>query len=411
MKRFSALTAALCMIVLLAFSALAAEYGDMANSWRYEDGQPIDLPSFMNEDEEEPYHPEATLLGIDVSHHQGKIDWEAVAADGVGFAILRCGYGENIPEQDDRCFEYNASECQRLGIPYGVYLYSYATTPEQASIEADHVLRLIEGKTLSYPIYYDLEDDSTIGSDHAAIATAFCEKISAAGYPVGIYANLYWWTTYLTDPCFDNWYRWVAQYRTFCDYEEEFHIWQYSRSGIINGIDGNVDMNFQIGYPSNHGACSISHNCEEAVVPPTCTDFGYTIYTCIVCGASFTDDYVDPVGHMSPEDASQWLFDTAQHWYECSCGEILGTQAHVFEAAENPACTLCGHIRTLTPGDLNGDSRVDDADVALLLWHTLFPEQYILQGSGDFTGSEDVNDEDVSYLLWHTLFPEQYPLN
>ena len=117
MKRFSALTAALCMIVLLAFSALAAEYGDMANSWRYEDGQPIDLPSFMNEDEEEPYHPEATLLGIDVSHHQGKIDWEAVAADGVGFAILRCGYGENIPEQDDRCFEYNASECQRLGNP------------------------------------------------------------------------------------------------------------------------------------------------------------------------------------------------------------------------------------------------------------------------------------------------------
>src|SRR5699024_10319918 len=112
------------------------------------------------------------------------------------------------------------SECERLGIPYGVYIYSYATTVERASSEADHVLRLIEGHELSYPVYFDMEDYTTqnLGSVLLGqIAQTFCDKISAAGYDVGIYANLNWWNNYLTSSVFDNpnWSKWVAQYNSY----------------------------------------------------------------------------------------------------------------------------------------------------------------------------------------------------
>ena len=105
-------------------------------------------------------------FGIDVSTWQGNVDWEQAKAAGVEFAILRCGYGMDIAEQDDNTFDRNATECERLGIPYGVYLYSYATKVARAESEAKHVLRLIEGRELEYPVYLDLEDKtvSAVGS-------------------------------------------------------------------------------------------------------------------------------------------------------------------------------------------------------------------------------------------------------
>ena len=246
-----------CLMLVLPFSVFAEaepEIGDQANSWRYTNG--VLTGGSILRTQYEASHPDATLQGIDVSHHQGEIDWEKVKADGVDFAIIRCGYGMDQTDQDDRYFEYNASECERLGIPYGVYIYSYADTVERASSEADHALRLLQGHTLSYPVFYDMEDDSVVyvGNDGlAAIATTFCDKITAAGYPVGIYANTYWWNTYLTDPVFDNWYRWVAQYHSTCTYQGEYAMWQYSCTGSVNGISGNVDLNFQIGWPDDHG--------------------------------------------------------------------------------------------------------------------------------------------------------------
>ncbi|MBQ2880341.1 MAG: cell wall-binding repeat-containing protein, partial [Anaerotignum sp.] len=231
-----------------------AESFSAANSWRYENGELISELSLMAD----AYHPDATLTGIDVSEHQGTIDWEKVKAAGIDFAIIRCGYGQDMASQDDLYFEYNADECERLGIPYGVYLYSYATNTTRASGEADHALRLLEGRHLSYPVYFDMEDSSTIGSDLGAIAETFCDKISAAGYPVGVYANLNWWNNYLTDNCFDDWHRWVAQYNSSCQYEGTYALWQYTSSGSVNGISGRVDMNYQIGYPADHGTSSVT---------------------------------------------------------------------------------------------------------------------------------------------------------
>ena len=247
----------LCM-AFLCIPALAEETSqdpqltDNANSWRYKDGQPF-YDYGISVIADEPYHPNATLTGIDVSKHQGVIDWEKVKAAGIDFAIIRCGFGEDITDYDDVRWHYNASECERLGIPYGVYLYSYAFNEAEAESEADHVLRLIEGYNPSLPIYYDMEDNSTLPYDHAAMATAFCNKISAAGYPVGVYASLYWWKVYLDDPCFDQWHRWVAQWNTSCEYTGQYAMWQYSSTGSVDGISTNVDMNFLIGYPEDHG--------------------------------------------------------------------------------------------------------------------------------------------------------------
>jgi len=263
MKKFLTLFFTSVMVtVFLAFTAYAEQTAekpqltDNANSWRYENGQPITDPYGTLLLAEDAYHPNATLTGIDVSKHQGVIDWEKVKAAGIDFAIIRCGYAEDKAEYDDTRWHYNASECERLGIPYGVYLYSYAFNVAEAESEADHVLRLVEGYNPSLPIYYDMEDNSTLPYDHVAMANAFCQKISDAGYPVGIYASKYWWLTYLKDPSLDKWYRWVAQWNTECNYNGRYEIWQYHNKGRVDGINTDVDMNFLIGYPEDHGVAA-----------------------------------------------------------------------------------------------------------------------------------------------------------
>lgn len=193
--------------------------------------------------------------GIDVSAWQKNIDWDKVKAAGIKFAILRCGYGSDIATQDDAYFSRNISECERVGMPYGVYLYSYANTVKKAKSEAAHVLRLIKGHKPQYPIYYDLEDGDTTGkcskSAILEIAKAFVNTLEAQGYWVGIYANKYWNTTYLTDTWYDCKARWVAQYNSECTYNGEYGIWQYSSTGKVDGISGNVDMNYAyVDYPA-----------------------------------------------------------------------------------------------------------------------------------------------------------------
>ena len=180
-------------------------------------------------------------LVIDVSEHQGQINWDQVKTTGVDGAILRCGYGDNISSQDDKYWKRNADECTRLGIPFGVYIYSYATSMAQAESEAQHVIRLVKGYNLSYPIYLDLEEP---GTQAGAVerANRFGDIIEAAGYWCGIYANLNWWNNYL--PGLDRFTKWIAQYNSSCNYTGTGKdIWQHSSTGRVAGISGNVDMN------------------------------------------------------------------------------------------------------------------------------------------------------------------------
>lgn len=178
---------------------------------------------------------------IDVSEHQGVIDWEK-AMYHIDGAILRCGYGGDYEDQDDEQFKRNADECTRLGIPFGVYIYSYAKSLQAAQFEADHVLRLIKGYKLSYPVYLDLEQS---GTENGAVerAIAFGDIIEKAGYWCGIYANLYWWETILKKGL-ERFTKWVAQYNVACEYDgANLDIWQFTSKGNVPGVSGNVDMN------------------------------------------------------------------------------------------------------------------------------------------------------------------------
>lgn len=185
--------------------------------------------------------------GIDVSEFQGKIDWKKVKNDGIEFAILRCGYGMDFSNQDDVEYERNANECERLGIPYGVYLMSYANTVEKARSEAKHVLRLIEGRKISLGVWHDIEDNGTSGAINKETLTniinTFCNTIKNAGYKVGVYANLNWLENKIEKTIKDNYDIWVAQYYSKCEYEGKYIMWQHTSSGKVNGISTNVDMN------------------------------------------------------------------------------------------------------------------------------------------------------------------------
>lgn len=187
------------------------------------------------------------VKGIDVSYAQGVISWQEVVETEVSFAILRCGYGDDEPGQQDTRWDENAAACEELGIPYGAYFFCYARNAEEAAREAAHALRLLQGKNLTLPVFLDMEYSNWQGdltpSQYAEIATVFCETVGAAGYKVGVYSNLDWWNNRLTDPCFDRWYRWVAQYNDECEYQGTFHLWQYADNGAVDGIDHPVDMN------------------------------------------------------------------------------------------------------------------------------------------------------------------------
>lgn len=192
----------------------------------------------------------AVAKAIDVSEHNKKIDWQQVKDSGIDFVILRVGYGNDLQRQDDKWWQYNVSECTRLGIPFGVYIYSYARNIREAESEADHVLRLIKGYNLSYPVWYDIEDNSVAAIGSAGIrsnAITFCNKIKAAGYEVGVYSGLYFWNQYLSDSVYNNWHRWVAQYNHYCDYKGNYEMWQCTSDGSVPGIEGRVDLNFYYG--------------------------------------------------------------------------------------------------------------------------------------------------------------------
>ena len=220
------------------------------NSWRYENGLLIDAVSDGIDAQslaDEALPNGAVARGIDVSNFQGTIDWNQVKAAGIEFAILKVGpvYGK-----PDSTFERNATECERLGIPYGVYYYSYARSVADANKEADRTLAWLGGHHPSLPVYYDLEDnyilqDPNFSKDKLAqIAQTFCNRMEAVGFKSGIYANLNWFNNYLNSPSLSGYDHWVAQYNWRCDYAGSYSFWQYSSSGNVPGVNGRCDMNY-----------------------------------------------------------------------------------------------------------------------------------------------------------------------
>ena len=187
-----------------------------------------------------------TTHGIDVSKHNGAIDWTRVKTSGkAGFAILRAGYGKTASQKDPRFEEYYRG-AKSVGIPVGAYWYSYAVSPEEAKQEAAVCIEVLKGKQFDYPIYMDVEEKAqlALGKDKlSAIVSAFLSTLEAAGYWVGLYMSASPLTDYITPDLRKKYAIWVAHYGvTKPAYSGEYGMWQHSSTGSVSGISGAVDL-------------------------------------------------------------------------------------------------------------------------------------------------------------------------
>lgn len=186
--------------------------------------------------------------GIDISEFNGDVNIAALKGK-VDFIIIRCGYGGDYESQDDSQYWANVRKCQAAGIPFGVYLYSYARNMEMAMSEARHTLRLIHGLRPLYGVWYDLEDASLpTGKALVDNVLAYWTTIQQCGYYCGIYASLYWMEHRLNSPRLQGVDRWVAQWAPQLDYTGA-GMWQYSDRGVINGKTFDLDRAFK-NYPA-----------------------------------------------------------------------------------------------------------------------------------------------------------------
>lgn len=188
-------------------------------------------------------------FGIDVSHHNGKIDWNKVKSQ-IDFAILKLGnIGDGNKFWIDSTFETNYNECKRLNIPIGVYVYSYTNQISNIEECAKQTLKYLDNRKLQLPVYIDMEDKEISVEGKARLTEMvfkYNEIIEKGGYWAGVYANRNWFDNYLDkNKIKARFTTWIATYVNAVDkYKGEYDIWQNSEKGKISGIVGNVDTNY-----------------------------------------------------------------------------------------------------------------------------------------------------------------------
>ena len=175
------------------------------------------------------------IKGVDISEHNGSVNFSTLKNNGVEFVIIRLGYGSNYTNQDDKRFAENVKKAEAAGMPWGAYLYSYAKNTSMAKSEAEHALRLLKGKTPLYGVWYDVEDPQLSGVDVVATSQTFCDAMENAGYYAGIYASLSWLNGSLNSSKLDKYDKWVAQWNSSCTYKKAYGIWQYTDKLVIGG--------------------------------------------------------------------------------------------------------------------------------------------------------------------------------
>lgn len=188
-----------------------------------------------------------TIRGIDVSRWQGSINWNLVKDNGVEYAIIKAG-GADDGYYQDSTFETNYARAKALGLGVGAYYFTSArfTSAQQGVIEAQKFCEIIKGKTFDYPVYVDVEITPTSQKQGATAATiAFCKYMEAQGYFVGIYASdISGFRERLDLNQLSAYTKWVAIYGCKPSYVKDYDMWQYSSTGRVGGILGNVDMNY-----------------------------------------------------------------------------------------------------------------------------------------------------------------------
>lgn len=201
------------------------------------------------------------VMGIDVSKHNGTIDWEAVKKSGVSYVIIRCGYRGYTQGSlvIDSKFEQNIKGATNAGLKVGVYFFSQAVDEVEAVEEASFVLDAVKNYKISYPIFLDVEYSGAAGnkgradnlskSARTAVCKAFCETIRSGGYTAGVYANRTWLESMIDPGQLSSHKIWLAQYAATPSYTGRYDMWQYTCTGKVSGISGNVDLNLSyMGY-------------------------------------------------------------------------------------------------------------------------------------------------------------------
>ncbi|MBQ6432134.1 MAG: hypothetical protein IJJ99_09710 [Oscillospiraceae bacterium] len=251
---------AICLILILALSAsllptlslrASASYENYAGGMRG-DGRGI------------------IAKGVDLSDWQGlDVDFEAIRDAGYDYVILRAGFAQT----QDKAFEGNYGRAKAAGLDVGVYLYSYASSKEEVLQESAAMKGWLKGKTLEYPVYFDLEDPETHGAmstdDLTALALAFLDDVAADGWLVGLYSCKSWLDYKMdTEKICKKYECWMAQYFSdgSCDaydrFDDFYGMWQYSSSGAVPGVPGGVDMD----------VCFKDY-------PSICREYGFNGYT------------------------------------------------------------------------------------------------------------------------------------
>lgn len=221
-------------------SSIADSYG---NVWKVAD------INEMNAGEEMKDNAFSPVYGIDVSKHQGEINWQAVKESGKKFVLIRIGWSWYDGGLDaDVNFSKNVQQALAAGLDVGGYIYAYDLTPEAAAIAADLAAKMCAPYQFRYPIFYDQEYEPCIKALDKVRRTdnclAFMQEMEKLGYATGMYASLDWFKNWVDDSRLSSFDHWVAQYGSECTYSGNFQLWQYAGSaGRCNGVSGACDLN------------------------------------------------------------------------------------------------------------------------------------------------------------------------
>lgn len=195
---------------------------------------------------------EDALFGIDVSKWNREIDWESVAASGVEFVIIRCGYrgSKTGALVEDPYFQRNIEGAEAAGLKVGIYFFTQATTEVEAVEEASMALMLCRNYKLALPIFIDTEGagggraDGLDAETRTAVCEAFCRTVeNAGGFSAGVYASKNWYEKNLDAQRLSDYTIWLAQYSKAATYEGDYDLWQYTSAGTVDGISTRVDLN------------------------------------------------------------------------------------------------------------------------------------------------------------------------
>jgi GH25 family lysozyme M1 (1,4-beta-N-acetylmuramidase) len=348
---------------------------------------------------------------IDLSYHNEIQSWDEIA-DSVDAVILRIGYRSTGTKKigADRDFKENYQKAKEQGLPVGCYFFSAAVTVEQAVEEAEYVLKILKENncTMEMPVYFDIETDEQLAlSTQAAtnLARAFCEKIEEGGYYTGIYCNKFFARDQLYAHQLADFHFWIAQYASKCTYDGPYGMWQYSETGSVPGLKGNVDLDYcYYNYPQIIKNLGMSGYEKEEIKPTAkpsfefkkIDNFAFNSDNTIIYGIEskmttqeFTEKYIE-------------LKDGATVNYTTTVGGCVATGTKVQLIGDGKI--LAEYVISVNR-DTDMNSVINSSDALLVLQHavgtkSLGPARRL---SADSTGDGKINSSDALEILTYVV--------